>query len=162
MNPRLRAVVLAACLLVSSLPSAAQTNQGDITFTVPINVTQLLADITKVRVTCAVTSQAITDNRRVEKGVTQPGQVGKAEEYPVSNGQVVRTVTIVLSVAGVLENPTGKVASYGCNLQGYSNSLQRWAPFNHCQSSATGNECTEVAFRLSPLQQPGNTGTFTW
>ena len=162
MTPRMQAVTLAACLVLSPLPGQAQTNQGDITFTVPVNITQLLADITRVRVNCSIASQAITTNRVVVKGEAQPGQVARAEEIPVSNGQVVRTVTVVVSVAGILENPAGQQATYVCGLQGYSNSQQRWQPFNGCQSSATGNECTDLAFRLSPIQQPGNTGTFTW
>jgi hypothetical protein len=162
MTRRIHALVLAAGVVVATASSAAQTNPGDITFTVPVNITQLFPDVTKVRVTCAVRSEAITVGRIVVKNVQQPGAVAKSVDLPVSGGQVVTTATVVVSVAGVLENPVGKVATYSCSVDGYSNSQQAWKVFNHCQSSATGNQCTELEFRLSDLDRTGNSGTFTW
>jgi hypothetical protein len=155
------AVVVVVSLLVA-MPAAAQTNPGELSFTVPLNITNLMADITRVRVACSVTSQAITVGRFVVKNVLQPGSVANSVELPVSGGQVLTTVTVTVSVAGVLEDPAGKVAAYSCGLVGYSNALREWRPFNHCSSSATGNLCTEVQLRLTPSQFPNNSGTFTW
>jgi hypothetical protein len=162
MTTRLDALVLSATLLVASTIATAQTNPGDIAFTVPVNVTQLFPDIAKIRVTCGVESEAITLGRREVKGVLEPGRVSNAVELPVSGGQVVTSVNIVVSVAGVLENPTGKTARYVCSLDGYSSAQQTWKPFNHCMSSGTGNACTELVFRLSDFDRTANVGTFTW
>jgi hypothetical protein len=175
---RLHAAVLTQCLLASSVLVAAQAGGGPpqavpgaaassntITFTVPVNLTQLLPDVTRVRVGCEIHSVAITVNRQSVKGQppgSGPGIVSNSVEVPVSGGQVVTTATVVVSVAGVLEDPVGKAASAICFITGYSNSLQRWVGFNHCQSNGIP-DCTEAAFRVTPPAfQLNNTVQFTW
>jgi hypothetical protein len=156
MTSRILLVVLTACLLAVPSVAPAQTNSGDVTFTVPINLTQLQPDVVKVRVRCFLSSDAITVNRQpTGKGGTGPlgpGEVLGVQELPVSGGRVVTTATVVVVVGGNLENPLGKLARYSCQLQGFSNTAQVWNIFDGYPNSA---------FVLTP--QPSLiAGTFTW
>jgi hypothetical protein len=174
MRLRLHAVVLTLCLLASPVVVATQAGDGPpqtvggassntLTFTVPINLTQLLPDVTKVRASCSVESVAITVNRPQGKGGPHAGMVfNRSQELPAANGQVVATATVVVSVAGVLEDPVGKPAGYICSIEGYSNSQQMWRVFNSCNANGS-YECTPVAFRITPFNfQLNNSGQFTW
>ena len=66
-----RVLVAAVVVFISLLPvsGAAQSPAGEVTFEVPLNLTRLEPDITKVRVTCSITSRAI-----VTKGGDRPDQ----------------------------------------------------------------------------------------
>ena len=144
MNARIVVVALTACLVAAPNLVVAQTTTGsDVTFKVPLNLTQVSSDIAKVALWCVISSTAIT---------TRDGKLFKQEELPVSGGQLVTTATVVVAVSG-LYNPVGKVAGYECRLSGFSTSLQRWDVFSETQ--------TVPAFRLSPT--PGVLqGSFVW
>ena len=183
MTSRNRFMLFVACLFALPVTSAAQNtigtgaanapgrgpqSTGEITFTVPVNLTQLSNGVSKVRVTCEITSEAITVNRQVvgknaQGPATGPGSVYAQQEFPVAGGEVKTTATLVISTAGVLDNPIGKQALYNCSLDGFSVAQQRFLPFNYTMDFQT----TEAPFRLTA---PGNsqpillrlTGTFTW
>lgn len=75
-------------------------------------------------------------------------------EAPVVSGQVNTTLrSEFLIFTGWLQNAIGQQASYSCQLQGYSKSLQRWDGF--------GDNATDLAFRLRPTP-PFLEGTFIW
>ena len=159
MTPKFHIAVLTACLLVSPAAGGAQTNSGDVTFSVPVNLTQLQPDVEKVQVECFVFSDAITVNRQLQKtgsGMTYgPGQVSGDQEIPVSAGRVVATATVVVVVAANLQDPVGKQAQYTCLLRGFSRSQQTWKPFQ------TNIFEPNTAFHLTPPTDALR-GTFTW
>jgi hypothetical protein len=165
MTQRMSIVFLTAAVLAVPVMAAAQ-NPGDITFTVPVTLTQLSSGVSKVRVSCAILSDAITVNRQVSNGAnripTGPGMISAQQEIPVTGGEVHATATLVVSTAGVLDNPLGKAATYACGLDGFSVAQQRFVPFNY----ALPIEDTEPALRLTvPGGQPAPLrvgGTFTW
>ena len=160
MTQRIHTVLLTLGVLALPGVSAAQANPGDVTFTVPVTLTQLSNGLGKVRVSCQIQSDAITVNRNSTKSGgpgSGAGNLYKSEEVPLSGGQVKATATVVISTAGVLDDPIGKSAGYICNLEGFSNAQQRWVPFN----SSIPIAGTEPALRLTP--SPGAlSGTFTW
>jgi hypothetical protein len=163
MMQRMSIVFLTAVILAVPAVGVAQ-NPGDITFTVPVNLTQLSSGVSKVRVSCAIISEAITVNRQpLNKGATtEAGTISAQQELPVAGGEVHATATLVVSTAGVLDNPLGKPATYSCGLDGFSVAQQRFVPFNY----ALPIEGTEPALRLTvPGSQPAPLrlgGTFTW
>jgi hypothetical protein len=132
-------LVLAALSAPRSL--AAQTM---VTFEVPVNLTQLAPEITKIRVYCVIKSTAIV--------APNAGNQSGTDELPVLGGQLVTTMRVVISFpAGTLQAPTGKTAQYQCDLQGVT------------ASGAGGfSETTSVtAFQLKPTP-PSLTGNFVW
>lgn len=147
MTRRLCTAVLVTCLVTAARSATAQTTTDpEIKFTMPLNLTQISSDISKVAVWCYITSQGVI--------TTRDGRLQAQVELPVSGGQLVTTVTVsVAAPSASLSDPIGKPATYSCSLSGYSTSLQRWDLFN-----ATS---TVAAFRLSPTPQP-ITGSFTW
>lgn len=146
MPRRLIAPVVIAALVALSSPVRSETSADpEIKFVIPLNLTQVSSDIGKVAVYCYITSPAIT---------TRDGKLQNQVELPVSNGQLVTTVTVsVAAPSGSLDNPIGKPATYNCQITGFSTSMQRWDVFN--VASAT------PAFRLSPTPQPLSSN-FTW
>jgi hypothetical protein len=141
MISRVLATTATLCALVTPRLCVAQS---DVTFKVPLNLTQVSSDIAKVAVYCQITSTAIVSNRM--------GKLSAQQEIPVSGGQLVTTVTVVVAVSG-LDNPVGKTATYECMLSGFSTSMQLWQAFNSAS--------TVPAFRLTPT--PGGlSGTFAW
>ena len=147
MKTRIPSLVAAAVLVVAggaTRPAEAQT-VGDVTFTVPLNITQLSPDITKVAVWCKITGPGIN---------TRTGNIGAQVEFVPSGGQVVTTASVVVAYpAGDMTNPAGQQATYACTLSGFSNSLQRWDVFRE-------DHATPV-FRLKPTP-PELSGTFIW
>jgi len=147
MKIQIACFVTAGLLIVAgaaSRPADAQT-VGDVTFTVPLNITQMSPDITKVAVWCKITGPAIT---------SRSGNIGAQVEIVPQAGQVVTTATVVVPWPPTdLTNPAGTQASYSCSLSGYSNSLQRWDIFREDHPTP--------AFRLKPTPTE-LTGTFVW
>ena len=158
MTPKFHVAVLTACLLVSPAVGGAQSNSGDVTFSVPINLTLLQPDVEKVKVECFIFSDAITVNRQPQKtgsGIAYgPGQVSGVQEIPVSAGRAVATANVVVVVAANLQDPIGKQAQYNCMLRGFSRSQQTWKVFQTTYESNT-------AFHLTPPAE-NLRGTFTW
>ena len=148
MVSRLSIAILAGCLVVAQDLVVAQAPGGDVTFKVPLNLTKLSTDITKVRVSCRLTSTALV-------AVNSSGQLTHdmvvGTDVPVSNGQVVTTATLVFSNF-TLTNPAGVSASYQCTLMGFDNTGNG---SNFSESSA------DPRFRLTPTPAP-LPGTFTW
>jgi hypothetical protein len=148
MNRRLFCAMFSAtCLL--GMAATATAGPYDVTFQVPLNLTGLSPDITKVQVDCTITSAAlpVTQARAVEgsaRGFTEP---------PASGGQVVSTVTVVVPIT-TLDTSGGKTtAHYSCRLTAFSQTLGSYGKFDPAASVP--------AFRVSPV--PADiTGTFTW
>ena len=118
--PRTLAALMMACLTAPS-SSAAQTTQAEVTLKVPVNLTQLGPDVSKIIVGCSIRSDAITTG-----GTNR--EVTRTQELPVSGGAVVTTASIVFSFTG-LDNPVGKSASIVCSLNGWSASQGTWTQF---------------------------------
>ena len=177
MCSRIFSAILTACLLVIPslgeaqsipIPATVQPASSDVTFTVPLNLTHISADIVTVRVICKITSRAIVTGTPGTKpmpylnGATglEEGALGvvptlwKEVDFPVAGGQLVTTATNVVPVpAGSLDNPVGQNALYNCSISGFSKALQGWSHFSDTP--------TDVRFRLSPT--PAEiTGPFNW
>jgi len=151
MTSRLLAAIATASLLATATTSAAQTASGDVTFELPLSLTQMSSDITKVQVTCSIASEAIPPNTRMPDGKLE-GRLANQIELPVTGGQLVTTAVVVIGT-GSLNDPIGKSATYECSITGFSESLQRWSWF--------AENADVPAFRLTPT--PGRlSGTFTW
>ena len=73
-------------------------------------------------------------------------------EVPVSNGQLVTTLSIVFSKFTLMINPAGATATYQCILEG-SDRTGLWGLFT--------DSSTQPQFRLTPNTAPLR-GTFTW
>jgi hypothetical protein len=141
MRHRICLAILVMGLLISE---TARAQSSDVTFRVPLNLTQLSPDITHVEVRCSITSPAI------------PGQGGHASgssQLPVVAGQVSATATIVVRIP-LLNNPAGQTATYRCSLHGRINENGFvWMEFS--------NSNPRPAFRLSPVPSP-IVGSFPW
>jgi hypothetical protein len=137
-----RSLVAAIALLV--LPAAARAQSSDVTLRMPINLTQLSPDIERVRISCKVTSTAISN---------PGGEVQNSQFFTVAAGQVQAIATIVVGIP-TLDNPAGKSASYLCWLMGWDRVQSRWDMFR--PNSA------HVAFRVSPSLEDSLTGSFDW
>ncbi len=148
MKTRIASFVAAGLLVITGVrPAEAQTSSpiGDVTFTVPLNITQMSPDITKVAVWCKITGVAIH---------TRSGNISTQVELVPQAGQVVTTATVVVPWQTTdMVDPTGTQANYSCSLSGFSNSLQRWDIFRE-------DHPTQV-FRLKPTPTE-LTGTFVW
>ena len=146
MKTQTAAFIIAGLLVVAGgavRPAEAQV--GDVTFTVPLNLTQMSPDITKVAVWCRITGPAIH---------TRSGNIQAQVEFVPQAGQVVTTATVVVAWVNTdMTDPTGTQASYSCSLSGFSNSLQRWDVFREDNPTP--------AFRLKPTPTE-LTGTFVW
>ena len=139
------AILSAAFMLGVTATGLAQSS--DVTFQVPVNLTRLSADLTKVAVYCEITSDALPLIGPVHKATKQV-------ELTPSGGQLVQTVSVVVPIP-ILDTSNGKTAAaYQCMLSGFSQSLQRWSPFGDSQT-------LPVQFRLSPSPQ-SLIGNFTW
>jgi len=164
MNLRTLATAIVGCLLIAGQASAASS---DVTFQVPLNLTKLAADITKVAVTCAVFATAgrqqdgpiVSNLPAVLANANFPGTPWgvKKEEIPVTGGQVVTTKAVLVAINDTQTwhqaDHYGETLAYVCYLEGFSARLQHWDSFSETQA-------TDV-FRLSPT--PAEiTGTFTW
>lgn len=152
--------VFAFAILMLVLPSVmqAQTIPGDVTFEVPLNLTRLWAEITKVDVTCVISSDALVGTRY--QRIT--GHV----EFPVAAGQLVTMARVVVAVAptaftdptmAITGSPLGKPATYACNLSGFNMLPSNYGGGWH-QFSA---DSTIESFRISPTPSP-ITGKFVW
>jgi hypothetical protein len=140
------AVFIAGFLAVAGgIPRSAHAQtDGAVTFKLPLNLTQLPSDITKVAVWCKITTSATVSAR----GAT----LQKQEEFVPVGGQVVTTATVVVPTTELVD-AMGKTATYVCTLTGFSQSLQKWDLFRE-------DHATPV-FRLKPTPAE-MTDTFIW
>lgn len=140
-----------------STQTATTTMETAITFTMPVNLTQLSPDLERVRFICII-------NPGQELGypstISQPMQQGDVSKWPfyaemwVVGGKVVGTMQIIYPLATEWFNsPIGKTASYTCALVGFSRTLQKWDTFSETS--------TVPAFQLKPTPAAMQ-GTFVW
>jgi len=139
-----------SCAMLSTIcwfamTAAAFAGPYDVTFQVPLNLTRMSPEITKIRVLCSISTTAITSS-------TGSHNVSNAVELPVSGSQVVTTANVVVPVTTLDTSNGNTSASYTCTIDGQSLTNSRWTSFDE---RAVG------AFKLSPTPQP-ITGTFTW
>ena len=157
---RMAAVAAAAVVFVTPGEMSAQTTtttyETAVTFTLPVNLTQLSPDLERVRFLCIIQPgqtliypPAVSQAMATSMLLSWPNR----DELPVVSGKVVGTMRIVYPLATEwFVNPIGQSATYSCGLLGYSTSLQRWEMF-----SATS---PIPAFKLNP--EPMFNGTFVW
>jgi hypothetical protein len=165
MLPRIAGAATAALLLSISSPLAAQFGPlppgilvTAVTFTVPLNLTQLPPDLERVKVACAIFGEGIATGTSLNPLSPSP-QDPSSESYPfkqelfVTAGQVVATASIQVVVFLDGQKAIGKTAQYGCGVMGYSKSLNRWELLSETPSSPV--------FMLKPAP-PAIQGTFLW
>lgn len=158
MRFKLGLVVFAIWMVLLSSVVHAQSIPGDVTFDLPLNLTKLWGEITKVAVWCKISSEALVG--------TRDKQLNTQLELPVAAGQLVTTAHVVVSVpttaftdptGAITGSPTGKPATYQCSLSGFSmlptTKGGGWNPFSA--------DSTNPAFRLTPTPSP-ITGSFVW
>jgi hypothetical protein len=157
------ALATAAWLFVTpgemSAQSTTTTYETAVTFTLPVNLTQLSPDLERVRFICMIQPgqvliypPALTQAMGTTTSTTIASWPNR-DDLPVVSGKAVGTMRIVYPLATEwFVNPIGQTANYSCGLVGYSTSLQRWEVF-----SATS---PIPAFKLDPV--PMFHGTFVW
>jgi len=150
MNRRISLALLAVLGCLAS-PSARAAQSSDVTFTIPLNLTQLSPQIEKVFISCEIMSSAILVNRTKNMGRVTPPWL----EIPNTSGQIVTTATFVIPLPfGTLsETAPGTSASYVCYLGGYSRTTG--------QPTSFSETAADPAFRLSP-SPTSLYGNFTW
>jgi hypothetical protein len=145
---RVSSVAIALALL--SIDSAsAQSASADVTFAVPLNLTNLAGDITKVRVTCSM------PYGNLSMGSTTPAMRRGEVELPVTGGQVVTTALVLVALPATAMRPdiVGTTQSYSCVLHGYSPSLG-WNEWNDLDMTGS--------FRSAQFVGPPRNSTFQW
>jgi hypothetical protein len=145
---------LSLAILVTSLVAAqdlvvAQVSGGDVTLQIPMKLTKLSTDITKVTVSCTLDSQAL---RYDEQGRQTTRIFADSGDVPVSHGQLVTTLSIVFTKFTLMINPAGVTATYSCFLTGTD---RTGMTANFSDSS------TFPQFRVTPTPPPLR-GTFVW
>ena len=101
--------------------TAPQVASVAVTLTVPIDLSNLSPDITKVRVGCSIRSTAITNGNANQ-------EVIQTQDLPVSGGAIRTQASLVFSLTN-LSNPVGKNADVTCSLMGWSQPKQAWDQF---------------------------------
>jgi len=156
MNARIGLALITALLVAPGLGDAQtpSTQSTDVTFTIPVKLTKVPAAITKIRVGCTVTSTAILDTPDSDYKTSDV-------DYPISGGQFVGTVTIVVHINALNSAAQNSTASYNCQLFGYDPTADVGdREIDHGWGRFSPTAITP-AFRLSPLLMPLR-GTFTW
>src|ERR1043166_8476917 len=130
MNSRLVFAITTTCLLAAPAMLTAQTVSAEGTLKVPVTLTRIGPDVSKVQVKCGIIADAITvGSSDVLTDYSGNRYVEQVAETPVSGGQVSTTASLVFSFTG-LDNPAGKTARVTCILLGWSTTEQKWNPFN--------------------------------
>jgi hypothetical protein len=129
--------------LIAPRPSAAQV-PAEVTLKVPVNLTKLGPDVTRIKVQCSIQSNAITAGENLEYLGTSTNTVLQVQEFPVSGGQVVTTASFVFAFTK-LDNPVGKTAAAGCNLVGWSESQLRYLQFGPGETNPSFRVTSTVA-----------------
>ena len=139
MNYRTRLTLAAIGVLVMTDIAAAQ---NDVTFVMPLNLSDLSPEIYAVQVNCRIRSDAIPG-----------GDYGTSDGFPVVNRRVATTATLRVRLSA-LNNPAGKTATYVCTLLGRREPIEaEWRLFSA--------NASDPAFRLTPTPDP-IIGTFNW
>ena len=115
---------------------AGQTFATAVTFTMPVNLTQLSPDLERVRLICFIQPSDVLKYPDMMAALFSNSASMTSDQFPwkdetwVVGGQVVTTMSVVIPIATEwLLNPSGKTATYNCGLLGFSKSLKQWGPF---------------------------------
>ncbi len=152
MQTRVTVAVFLLCLAMPFGEVSSQTIPGDVTFEVPVNLTRLSSYVSKVAVTCQFGS-TIDPNIGTTSGAT--GVLYKRVELPVSAGQVVTTVPVVVTVPSTTDFKPEQSLMYQCALTALSSEPgvgSGWQPFDPKNGTS---------FNVSPTPLP-ITGKFVW
>ena len=140
---------------VLAIGAMVSAQSSDVTIRVPLNLTQLAPDISRVRVICTVRSPVVRSSSNILVDEALIAAPAGARYVVVSGGQAVATLDVAVPIpASSFTGPAvGQNATWECALTGFSTSGNRWDAFNATHANP--------AFRLSPT--PGAiTGNFTW
>ena len=154
MQTRMTVAMFLVCLAMSFGEVSAETIPGDVTFEVPVNLTRLSSYISKVAVTCQF-GKTIVPNIETEGTAGVRGVLYKLVELPVSAGQIVTTVPVVVTVPSTTDFKPGQSLMYQCALTALSSEPRvgsYWQPFD----PKNGTSLT-----VSPTPLP-ITGKFVW
>lgn len=107
---------LIASLALSTAGSAhAQGSSSDVTFEMPLNVTRLHPAITSLKVSCTISSMALS-----RSGPGTAGTANRTAETVIAatGGSIVQTVQVVVPLidSDFNNNPSGQQATYKCML----------------------------------------------
>lgn len=163
-------ILVALAMAAVAFPAAAPENiryepapTNDITFEVPMNLTQLAPDITQVDVTCMLTSNAILPGNRTG---AYPRGLGGHTVFDVSNGQLVApAATVVVAVpADRLQKPEEQTFNWECTLTGYSAGTRPPPPARRIPPGwdTFAERHDKASFVLSPAPPATLSGSFVW
>jgi hypothetical protein len=143
--------LVALCLTMTPVAASGQASDPTITFTMPLNLTNVPSDIEKVAIYCRIQSSAL---------LTRNNEVSAQVEFLVKGGQVIdmahqliTSASLAVVATNLDPNALGKQATYECSLTGFSTSLRRWDMFQATHA--------DPAFRMSPTPAPLS-GSFVW
>jgi hypothetical protein len=125
-----------------TMRGVAWSQSSDVTFTVPLNLSQLSPDVRTVTVFCEVKSPAIVAG----------GSARELRRFTPVGGRVQATATVRVAING-LDNSKGTAATYRCELKGLRSTSGLYIAFSA--------NASDSAFRLLPDPAP-LTGTFNW
>ena len=161
-------ILLAVAMVAVTLPAGAQeltrpesVPNNDVTFEVPINLTQLARDIRQIDVTCYLTSDAITV---LSSRATNPRRLGGNVVLDVGSGRLVTTANVVVAVpADRLQDPAGKTFNWECSLTGYTTGtrLMRTTGGYAAGWDFFSADHVNPSYRLSPTPKILS-GSFVW
>lgn len=120
---RILTVALIAVIVDSSEASAQQLASADVGLDVPVHLSRIAPDVTKVQVTCSITSVAITSGNGSHKS-----EMFQRQELSVTSGDLRTHAQLLFSFTN-LDNPTGKTANVECRLDGWDQRLGAWDAF---------------------------------
>ncbi|MGC4028503.1 MAG: hypothetical protein QM696_06505 [Steroidobacteraceae bacterium] len=160
-------ILPATCLalLIMRDAGAQQPQNATVTFVVPVDLTRLMPDISRVRVSCGITSLVLkTPSLQASgTGLSRRYNLVGFNEIAVTQGAAVKSPLFVhVSVAEsdflpATGNPSGQVAEYECALVGHSTASNSWGEFIAVNPARTSNSM----YWLTPLPSK-ITGQFVW
>jgi hypothetical protein len=131
-------------LLLLPATTWAQATSNDVTFKVPVRITNLSPNIEALYVVCGITSLALDRSR----------DSSPPARFFMSTGRIDRTLDVIVRIPNPINISRSNVATYACVLTG----LNRATP--PVRSEFSENHALPE-FRLSPTPRP-ITGSFEW
>jgi hypothetical protein len=135
-------------VLLVAAPVYAQSTAADVTFAVPLNLTNLASDITKARVRCWFMYGIYQNQNAIRVG---------EQEIPVTARQVVTTaqVVVMLPATAIVAGTAGQSQPYTCELSLYSAAIG-WSGGNFNSDAAS------ASFRMTQAVSARTSGQFQW